>query len=141
MQQLGFRAVSQATPLFASGLKPYRHPWGIWELPIYYMESMDMTFESNWPAGSHRCFDADVIERAVGEEGLFLFAFHPLHLALNTPSFARYQSVKPRVVEGGLSPFATAFAGPGARSFYERLVQRMQDCHLVSRSCSEALPE
>src|SRR5437867_6450519 len=36
MHDQGYFYISQAQALYQQGLLPSRHPWGIWELPIYY---------------------------------------------------------------------------------------------------------
>ncbi len=139
LAELGVRAISQTTPLFTRGLRPYRHPWGLWELPIYYMDSMDMTFPHNWPAVSHAPFDTDVIKASTNDDALYVYDFHPVHIMLNTPSFAHYQAVKPRVLAGE-SPTNLAAKGHGARWFYEELIKEMNRSRMTSTGCRAAIP-
>lgn len=139
LHNLGYRYVSQATPLYQDGLQPFRHPWGIWEMPIYYMDNMDICMGVNWPELEHRPFHRDVIRRAVASEALFVFDFHPLHIALNTSDFHEYQRVKGKVVHEGRSPFALRAAGRGSATFFEELCQAMQDQGLRSVTCLHAL--
>lgn len=133
----GFSVVSQATYLFRSGLTAYRQPWGLWELPIYYMESMDFTFSHNWPDLAHEAFDPRLIARSLGEPGLFVYDFHPLHVILNTSSYAQYQAVREELVSGRRSAFETRFAGRGARDFYLELVEQMDAQGQESVACCE----
>ena len=139
MHQMGFRYVSQAQSLFHSGLEPFRHPWGIWELPIYYMDNMDFWFPKNWPALRHVPFSRDVIERAVGSRFLHVFDFHPLHIALNTKSHEEYSAVKERILGDGVSPFELRTAGRGTAEFFGDLCTAMRLSGERSYACVEAL--
>lgn len=136
----GYAAVSQATFLGQANLRPYRHPWGIWELPIYYMDSMDMTFGRNWSDFDHALFSSATIETALADSaGLYVFDFHPIHVILNTSSYDQYQSVRGRVVDERVSPFDLAFAGQGCRTFFEELLRRMNETRQESKSCGDVL--
>jgi hypothetical protein len=137
LAQLGYRYVSQADPVFQDGLTPYRHPWGIWEMPIYYMDNMDFCMALNWGEG-HRPFSRDVIRRSLESEALFVYDFHPLHVLLNTPDFETYQQDKPRIL-GGESPYGLRHAGRGAGIFFEELCRAMEDAGLSSLTCLDAL--
>ena len=139
LNELGFEYVSQANNLFQDGLRPFRHPWGIWELPIYYMDNMDFWTTQNWPQLNHVSFSRELIQRAVTGQDLYVFDFHPLHVALNTRTSADYQSVKGKIIEGGVSPFDLVFPGRGARVFFNELCQAMRDAGSVSLTCGQAL--
>jgi len=128
----GFKYTSMTTRIGESGIKPYREPWGVWEFPIYYMDNMDFCLSENWPELKHEPFDDDLIERALKDPGLYVFDFHPLHLALNTPNFSYYQGVKSDVVACAGNPFDHAFNGFGARSFYQELISAMRKRSLQS---------
>jgi hypothetical protein len=139
LHEMGFEYVSQANNLYQSGLRPFRHPWGVWELPIYYMDNMDFWASRNWPERSHQPFSARWIEQAVRGPDLYVFDFHPIHLALNTRSPEDYEQVKRRVVDDGVSPFDLRFAGRGARTYFDELCAAMAAAELRSFSCSEAI--
>lgn len=132
------RCISQATSLFTTGLRAQRQPWGLWELPIYYMESMDFTFSYNWPELRHEPFDASVIDKSLTEPGLYVYDFHPLHVAMNTSSFTQYQSVRDDVVSGRVSPFDVNFPGRGSRTFFLELIERMERSGTQSVTCRDA---
>jgi hypothetical protein len=136
--RVGFRYVSQATNFYQDGLTPLRHPWGIWEMPIYYMDNMDFWTGKNWPELRHQPFGKDVIRRAVDGDSLYVFDFHPLHIALNTRRHEDYEAVKDRVL-GGASPFDLAFEGRGVRVFFAELCSAMNANRLRSYGCWEAL--
>lgn len=135
----GYLYVSQAQNLFTDGLAPFRHPWGVWELPIYYMDNMDFWMSKNWPELRHRPFDHRVIDRALGSDALFVFDFHPLHIALNSGSHEFYSSVKARIIEGGESPFDLRAPGRGTADFFAELCVAMRRANVQSVSCAEAV--
>lgn len=139
LKDRGYAYISQTHDLYSTSLKPVRHPWGIWELPIYYMDNMDFWMSKNWPESNHEPFDQQIIERAINEEGLFIFDIHPLHVALNTRSHEDYVAVKDLVVGQGQSPFAHSYPGTGARDFFGRLCSRMNQEGIRSYTCTEAL--
>jgi len=139
LHELGYRYVSQAQHLFQAGLQPFRHPWGIWEMPIYYMDNMDFWMPKNWPNLAHRPFSGEVIDRAINEPGLYVFDFHPLHIALNTRCHADYTSVKQRIVEERASPFDLRFPGRGVGVFFDELCEALERSGVRSHSCIAAL--
>jgi hypothetical protein len=136
---LGYQYVSQAHTLFQTGLRPFRHPWGVWEVPIYYMDNMDFWMPKNWPELGHEPFASEVIERALGEPGLYVFDFHPIHIALNTRNHDDYTRVKQRIVDEGTSPFDLRFPGRGVSVFFEELCEALDRAGVRSVSCSEAV--
>lgn len=139
LSELGFEYVSQANNLFQDGLHPFRHPWGVWELPIYYMDNMDFWTTRNWPQLNHVPFLSKLIQRAVAGDDLYVFDFHPLHVALNSRTPEDYQSVKNKITRDGISPFDLTYPGRGVRAFFNELCQEMRDAENVSLTCSQAL--
>lgn len=139
LNDLGYRYTSNADQLFQKGIRPYRQPWGIWELPIYYMDNMDFWMPKNWPELAHQPFRRDLIEVALGSTDLFVFDFHPLHIALNTPGYQQYSAVRSRVLEGGESPFALRYEGHGTDDFFREVCAAMLAAGERSYTCAEAL--
>lgn len=139
LRDMGFDYVSQANNLYQRGLSPFRHPWGIWELPIYYMDNMDFWMRVNWPDVHHEPFSDGVIDAAIDGQGLYVFDFHPVHIALNTRTPQDYQQVKRAIVSDGASPFDFAAAGRGTRTFFERLCAEMVRAGHSSMTCSNAI--
>lgn len=135
----GYEYISQANNLYQQELRPFRHPWGVWELPIYYMDNMDFWAANNLPAMSHPAFDRRWIEQAVRGQALYVFDFHPIHVALNTRQAGDYQAVKNRIVQEGVSPFDLAYPGRGARTYFEELCAAMQEAGVSSVTCAAAL--
>lgn len=139
MKTLGYKYVSQAQHLYQPGLKPYRHPWGIWEMPIYYMDNMDYCMADNWKDMLHSPFGYDVIERALDFNSLFVFDFHPLHIILNTRNLDGYSSVKELIINKKASPYDLRFNGKGSGVFFEQLCEAMIRSNQRSYTCTEAL--
>ena len=139
LHTLGYRYISQAQNIFQTNLAPFRHPWGVWELPIYYMDNMDFWMPKNWPEAGHVPFDPKVIRNALAGDALFVFDVHPLHIALNTRTHEDYVAVKDRIINDGVSPFDLKFPGRGVRTFFESLCEEMTKQGVVSASCSDAL--
>lgn len=140
LAQMGYRYISQATQLYSADLRPYRHPWGIWELPIYYMDNMDYWMPRNWPKLDHEPFSRKVIDTALADpDALFVFDLHPLHIALNTRTPEDYTAVKSRILDQRESPFALSAAGRGSRAFFEELCEAMRLSDVQSLSCAEVL--
>jgi hypothetical protein len=140
LRALGYRYVSQAQNLYQIGLRPFRHPWGLWELPIYYMDNMDFWMAKNWPDAKHVPFSRTIVENAVADdESLFVFDFHPLHIALNTRSHEDYVARKDQVLADSAPPFALRSFGRGVATFFEELCSEMDRRNVRSVSCLEAL--
>lgn len=139
LAQRGYQYMSLATPLFQEGLAPYRHAWGIWELPIYYMDNLDFCMTKNWPTLKHLPFSPKLIEKAVHGNDLYLFDFHPLHIMLNTRRYEDYLAVRDKIISGENSAFNLACEGYGTRSFFLDLIRAMKSKGLASHSCAEVL--
>ncbi len=139
LKERGYAYVSQAQNLYSRNLAPFRHPWGLWELPIYYMDNMDFWMCENWPGINHEPFSQDIIDHAVSGDALFVFDIHPLHVALNTRGHEDYVAVKEKVVAHGESPFSHTFPGRGTRDFFGRLCSAMRKANVRSHTCSEVL--
>lgn len=138
LHKRGFEYVSQQSQLFQKGNKPFRHPWGIWELPIYYMDNMDYCFGENWTDVNHHPFNEEILNNSLCNDGLYVYAFHPLHIALNTISFDDY-SQKKQKLQMGINPYDIEGDGFGVRDFYKLLCKKMKDADVVSVTAYEAL--
>lgn len=139
LHELGFDYVSQANGMYQPGHTPMRHPWGLWELPIYYMDNMDFWMGANWPALAHEPFSPAWIEQSLSDAGLYVFDFHPLHIALNTSSPQDYQRVKARIIDESVSPFDLTFPGRGARTYFLELCDALTSRGRRSHTCSHAV--
>jgi hypothetical protein len=139
LRSMQFEYVSQANELYRDGGRPFRHPWGVWELPIYYMDNMDFWVEPNWPELHHQPFDQQWISKAVHGPDVYVLDFHPIHIALNTRTPQDYQQVKSRIIDDGVSPFDLSYSGRGARVYFEELCAEMRRAGVESMGCGDAL--
>lgn len=131
LAKMGYKYISQATYLYHQGLKLDRHPWGIYELPIYYMDSMDFTFQLNWETNNVP-FRFDIIEKAIyDEKGLYIFDFHPIHLLLNSPSIQFYHDNRNNYSN------AKPYNGRGTKTFFDELCSEMKKNNVFSHSLIE----
>lgn len=136
-----YRYVSQATRLEETGMMPYRHTWGLWEMPIYYCDNTDFSERSYWPDG-RAPFRKSVIENAVSKPGLYVFLFHPVHLALNTPSLDEHSRVRDRFYnEVKRATPELVHQGYGTMSFFTDLADAMRAKGLPSVTLEDVLKE
>ena len=119
-------------------LTPRREAWGIWQLPIFYMDTLDFSTLRFWPHVEHRPFAPELIETALDEPGLYVFDFHPVHLLLNSPTAEWYLARRDELLAG--APLdEVRYPGPGAADFFALLTSRMEDGGIESVSLRQAL--
>jgi len=134
----GYQCASTNDQFGQRGIQPIRHPWGVWHLPIYYMDNMDFSRGAFWPNSGDSPFSDTLIDIAIANEGVYVFDFHPIHLLLNTPSRDFYFACRERFkTEGPLAELA--FDGVGTRTFYQRLCKAMSEHGLRSLTLDEAI--
>ncbi|MFL6069412.1 MAG: hypothetical protein ACJ74N_16940 [Gaiellaceae bacterium] len=118
---------------------PVRAAWGLWQVPIYYMDNLDFSTPRFWPELGWEPFAPVLIQRAVEDDrGLYVFDFHPVHLLLNTPSAEYYLDRRERFRDG-VSLERLRFDGYGARNFYDDLVAEMARHERQSFSIAEGV--
>jgi|SaaInlStandDraft_2_1057019.scaffolds.fasta_scaffold38821_2 hypothetical protein len=141
LKESGIEYISTTTPTGQKGLFPYRYSWGIWEMPIYYMDNMDMCMPVNWPTlNNYKIFDKKLITAAIHDPAsLYVFDFHPIHIMLNTTSFNNYQEIKGKIINDGENPANLAMPGYGVASFFSDLCKEMTKQSIQSKTMSEAL--
>ncbi len=139
MKRRGYLYSSVTAPLYQAGLRPYRHPWGVYELPIYFMDNMDYCMAQNWPDAHHRPRDQRLIRRAVEDRGLYVFDFHPIHILMNTRSQASYEQARSRVLQQGATWSEVRNPGEGVATFFMALCDAMRSAGVPSVTCLEAL--
>jgi hypothetical protein len=135
--KLGYRYVSVHDDLGHPRPEPRRHAWGIWQLPVYYMDNLDFSTGRFW-AGDHTPFSRSIIESALDGDGLYVFGFHPIHIVLNSPSADEYFVRRKRFADGQPARDA-AFEGRGTRTFYEELCAAMRSRDAGSVAMRDAL--
>jgi hypothetical protein len=134
----GYRYASTNDQFGQSGIQPVRHPWGVWHLPIFYMDNMDFSSGHFWKDQVEGQFSDRLIEIALGDDGVYVFDFHPVHLLLNTPNRDRYFAMRDRF-KAGERIEALAYDGFGTRNFYVKLCEQMTRRGTESFSLSGAL--
>lgn len=121
-----------------TNLRPTAHLWGIWHVPIYYMDNLDFSRGRFWPEFREKPFSRSLIDQAIASDSLSVFDFHPIHLMLNTPNPDWYADVRGRFISG--EPVSKLrFNGYGTRSFYDELVDAMGKSGVRSVSSIDAL--
>lgn len=134
----GYRYASTNDQFGQSGIAPVQQPWGLWHLPIYYMDNMDFSRTRFWSSDVGEPFDPKFIETAIEGEGLYIFDFHPIHLLLNTPNADFYFAARDRFVAGE-EVQALAYKGYGTASFYADLCNDMDRRHKASATLADIL--
>ena len=137
--KLGYDYVSTHDEFGARAPVPHRHAWGVWQLPVYYMDTLDFCHPENWPGVPWEVFDAGLIRRAIDGEGVFVFDFHPIHLLLNTSSTRQYMSCRDDFRSGRPIEQLQGSAY-GSASFYAHLLDEMARAGLQSVGMADALP-
>ena len=134
--QSGIKYQSQETRFGQSYKEPERTAWGIFEVPISYMDNQDIWMEINWP-GKHRKFSQELIDFAVNSNEIFLFDFHPVHIALNTQSAADYALKKTQLNQLMTEPWDSSNSNEGVRDFFERVLSSIQKSSSKTSTCEE----
>lgn len=121
----GYLYLSTHDEFGRSGLRPHRHGWGIWHMPIFYMDTLDLFAARFWKDHEHVPFAGELVERALDGRGVYVFDFHPVHLLLNSPTPEWYLE-KRDGFRAGEDLTALRFDGYGVRSFYDDLCSAMR---------------
>jgi len=137
LAQTGYEYVSVHDEMGRAGLQPVRHAWGLWHLPIFYMDNLDFSTSRFWRE-SEEPFSQSYIETALSREGLYVFAFHPVHLMLNSPSAEEYFRRRDPFADGAAVEEVT-YPGYGTLDFYDDLCAAMRDEGVESSSMRDAL--
>jgi hypothetical protein len=102
------------------------------------MDNLDFSTSRFWGEDAPAAFAPSYIENALADDGLFVFAFHPIHLMLNSPSAEIYFERRDRF-EQGADLEEVRYEGYGTRSFYDDLCAAMRTCALPSVRLDDAL--
>jgi hypothetical protein len=134
----GYLYASTHDDLGRPDLRPHRHAWGVWHLPIYYMDNLDFSARRFWPERKHRPFERKLIDQAVDGAHLYVFDFHPIHLMLNSPDAEFYLQARDRF-RAGEDIGELRCSGYGTASFFSDLCRAMQERNLESLRMVDAL--
>jgi len=138
LYELGFKYTSNTSRLFLDDTRPVRLAWGCWEMPIYYMDNLDLTMAKYWPSLDHKPLSREVLLRALDGDSLYVFDFHPLHVCLNTPTLEYYLRHQAQL-KAGTSPFELQYSGRGVGTFFKEFAELMTVRNLPSVSLLQAL--
>lgn len=133
-----YKYVSVYDDLGNCDIKPVKNPWGIWQLPIYYMDNLDFSQNRFWNQPGFSPFERNIITNAVSGNGLCVFDFHPIHILLNTPSVEHYFSVRERFILGEQID-NLCHKGYGTASFFRDLCIEMKKNNQSSITMKNAL--
>jgi hypothetical protein len=90
LHEIGIQYVSSITIDPEQDMACFRYPWGPIEIPIRYMDNMDLWARDKTALTETR-FSKTIIENAISSRRLFCFDFHPVHIFLNTSRFEDYE--------------------------------------------------
>jgi hypothetical protein len=138
--KLGYRIVSTVDAFGRGDISPFLIPWGIWQMPIYYMDNNDFNRPDFGTLGEYRVFDPRFIEMAVERDGVFVFDFHPIHLELNTPTYEYYVE-RSAAFKAGAPIEQLRWKGYGTRNFFDDLTRAMFRRGLISTPLPIALEQ
>lgn len=137
----GFEYVSAHDQLGWPGITPYREAWGLWHLPIYYMDNMDLSYARFWKGTSRAPFERALLEGAAREpERLFVFDFHPIHLLLNSTSVDAYMAARD-AFRAGRGMAEIRCEGYGVHDYYMDLLELMGARDMQSVTMSDAVAQ
>jgi hypothetical protein len=135
----GYQYVSVDERFGEAGIWPTRHPLGaIWQLPVYYMDTFDISRQRFWTGSDVRPFDPALIDKALRADGIHVFDFHPIHVMLNTPDPEFYFAARERYRAG--EPIESLrYNGYGVGVFLQALCEQMRAENAESVPLAEAL--
>jgi polysaccharide deactylase WbmS-like protein len=134
---LGYRYVSVHDEAGVVGPQPVRHAWGLWHLPIYYMDNLDFSTRRFWAHGPEP-FDKTLFPPSLNDDGIYVWAFHPVHIALNSPNPEEYFARRDRFEEG--APLEEVrYVGYGTADYFRELSEAIEEAGLECITMRDAL--
>ena len=135
----GYNYVSVEERFGQPGIQPTRHPLGtVWQIPIYYMDTFDISRKMFWTGDERPPFDKAFILGALDPQGMYVFDFHPIHVMLNTPNPEFYFSARERY-RTGEADRQLRYQGYGVGDFFQELCDQLRDTGVRSFGMAEAL--
>lgn len=134
LDEIGITYVSSISVPVEQEVSPFRYPWGPVEIPIRYMDNMDLWWRDKRGSG-RSCFDTATIDLALASSTLFCFDFHPIHIYLNTTRFADYEAW----VRDGRPNLEKPIerASYGVRDFYIELCNAIRRSGALHGTCAD----
>jgi hypothetical protein len=135
----GYTYVSVDERFGQPDIHPARHPLGtVWQIPIYYMDTFDISRQMFWKVNETPPFDKTLILQALATEGIYVFDFHPVHVMLNTPHPHFYFSTRERY-RAGETYQQLRYQGYGVGIFFQELCDQLRVAEVQSVRMAEAL--
>jgi hypothetical protein len=135
----GYRYASCQDEFGKPGLAASRLAWGVWNMPIYYMDTLDTSRRRFWGPSADAPFSSRLIDIATEVPGDYVFDFHPIHVLLNTPDPAFYLAARDRFRSG--APIAELrHPGDGVATFFTELCRRMRRLGMESVPIADMVP-
>lgn len=113
------------------GLEPMKQAWGVWSIPIYYMDTLDFSAKKHWGESAAAPFARELLIHSVTKDGLYVYDFHPIHLLLNTPNPDYYFKMRDRF-RAHETIEHLSYDGYGTANFFHDLVKLMKERKLTS---------
>ena len=134
---MDYRYVSVHDEIGRVGPQPLKHAWGLWHLPIYYMDNLDFSTRRFWHDESEP-FDKGLIQPSLNDDGIYVWAFHPVHIALNSPNPEEYFARRARFEEG--APLnEVRYEGYGTADYFRELCDAIEETGAESITMGDAL--
>ena len=135
LNSLGLEYVSTISLPAGMEADCFRYPWGPVEIPIRYMDNMDL-WARDKTGLSAKCFARETIDRALDSRSAFCFDFHPIHIFLNTSTFGDYEAW----VNAGRPPLERPVQrqGYGVRDFFLEICNESAKRGLKFTNCRDA---
>lgn len=117
LKAAGMRSGSQFPTAFAGHITPLLHATGIVTLPVWFEDDI-------WMRQFPDSESIDSLRRSIDTPGLKILNVHPVHIALNSPSFAYYDKYRSTIYEtsGSLNNQPAEFGGYGVRDAVEDII-------------------
>jgi len=121
-KELGITHLSQYYMGGVKSIQPVRHVNGLVEVPVYFADDGYLFVED------HKGWNNPSVEEitSISEKSVKVFNFHPIHIALNSSSYATYESTKSSHREWD-SIAGIRSSSFGARDLLLRLIQEQKE--------------
>ena len=139
LTELDFRYAS-TQPAAGPAPRPFREPWGVWQVPIFYMDNADFSGARWWRGEAATPFDEQLLEASAADDGVYVYAFHPVHILLNTPTSDYYLDRREAFV-AGVDLESLRYDGYGTADFFERVCKLPAEFVTVAEAVARAAQE
>jgi hypothetical protein len=134
---MGYRYVSIHDDPGVVAPQPVKHAWGLWHLPIYYMDNLDFSANRFWGDGSTP-FDTNLFSPSFNDDGIYVWAFHPIHIMVNSPGPEEYFARR-EAFEAGAPLGDVRYDGYGTADYFRDLCDAMSAGRVSSVTMEHAL--